>query len=327
MAQDDFADGSQAAFLCVDPDMVPVVRQIGMLAGRAGNESRSGGVQVAVNAVGIAAAETINVSGSRSARQMIRAFGASSSGRWARVDPRLGRVVAQPIDTERSTSGDSASAGAHCEAGPVCRSAHSDPGVCDNGRTIKRVRLEEGIFAGLKDRLMASIPTLPETAPRKSNGWPRPLTTEDRNETAHGIRGRDERVTLTPRAKRVEVYIMLHGEFGGILEWLTACDGKRFQNYNSPGACSTVPGVSSKLAAGQDLPAAENGSRCQCGAGDRDLSKRPFRANPDDLLKRWNTPRSKGSTGSITVGCWSLSATSRLPKLKNDIMPYSTKRA
>ena len=37
-------------------------------------------------------------------------------------------------------------------------------------------------------------------------------------------------------------------------------------------------------------------------------------------LKPSNTPRSNGSTGSTIAGCWSPSATSRLPKPKSNIM-------
>jgi len=66
--------------------------------------------------------------------------------------------------------------------------------------------------------------------------------------SCEAIRSLIERGTLTPGAKRGEVNIMLHGEFGAILQWLGA-DGSR-KNDDSPAAYATGLGVSSKLVAG-----------------------------------------------------------------------------
>ncbi|KQM18219.1 zinc ribbon domain-containing protein [Novosphingobium sp. Leaf2] len=71
---------------------------------------------------------------------------------------------------------------------------------------------------------------------------------EDRDEAAEAIRSLIERVTLTPGAKRGEVNIMLHGEFGAILQWLGASAGRR--NDDSPTAGAAGLGVSSKMVAG-----------------------------------------------------------------------------
>ena len=47
--------------------------------------------------------------------------------------------------------------------------------------------------------------------------------------------------------------------------------------------------------------------------------------DPGGPSKRWNTRPSNESTGSATAGCWSPSATSRLPKPKIIIMlPQTT---
>ena len=73
---------------------------------------------------------------------------------------------------------------------------------------------------------------------------------EDRDEAADAIRGLIERVTLTPGPKRGEVHVTLQGEFGAILEWLAAREKKEARNDDSPGACATGLGVSSKLVAG-----------------------------------------------------------------------------
>ena len=59
-----------------------------------------------------------------------------------------------------------------------------------------------------------------------------------------------ERVTMTPGAKRGEVHVTLQGEFGAILEWLGGREKKEARNDDSPVACATGLGVSSKLVAG-----------------------------------------------------------------------------
>ncbi|WP_083224971.1 recombinase family protein [Sphingomonas panacis] len=71
---------------------------------------------------------------------------------------------------------------------------------------------------------------------------------QDRDEAAEAIRSLIKRVTLTPGAKRGEINITLHGEFGAILQWLGA--GGSRKNDDSPTAGAAGLGVSSKLVAG-----------------------------------------------------------------------------
>jgi len=59
---------------------------------------------------------------------------------------------------------------------------------------------------------------------------------DDRDEAANAIRGLIEHVTLTPGAKRGEMDVTLHGEFGAIVNWLSGqgntggADGRRGRN-------------------------------------------------------------------------------------------------
>ncbi|WP_231639133.1 recombinase family protein [Sphingomonas profundi] len=69
----------------------------------------------------------------------------------------------------------------------------------------------------------------------------------DRDEASYAIRSLIERVTLHPGQRRGEIHATLHGEFGAILEWMSARNGR---HDNAPVACATEAFMSSKLVAG-----------------------------------------------------------------------------
>ncbi|MPZ40925.1 MAG: recombinase family protein [Rhizobiales bacterium] len=113
----------------------------------------------------------------------------------------------------------------------------------------------------LQQRLARAPEPLPDIHPNVAEMYRRKVERlaealshpKDRHEAAEAIRGLIERITLTPRAKRGQIAVTLHGELGSILNWLTRNNkngavAKKAENANTPGLAGS--GVSVSVVAG-----------------------------------------------------------------------------